>query len=71
MAWRWWLHYKQYGELPIEMAVYMRKMQKKYNWLPQSVKINKAELEQLKQILIEQPNLFLDEIAIVFGIQNR
>ena len=45
-------------------------MAKKYNWLPKSAKINEAELEQLRTILIQRPDLFLDEIALIFGIQT-
>ena len=65
----WWLHYEQYGELPIETTNYMKRMQKKHRWLPKTAKISPADLETLRAIIMRRPDLFLDEIAIVFGIQ--
>ena len=48
----------------------MKKMRRKYGWLPELAKINTAELAILKQIVDNRPDLFLDEIAVVFGLQT-
>ena len=67
---RYWLHFELYGELTHETATFMKKMRRKYGWLPESAKINTAELAILKQIVDNRPDLFLDEIAVVFGVQT-
>ena len=67
---RWWLHFELYGELPFETEEYMRRISKKYNFLSKSARLDHAELNQLKAILDNCPDLFLDEIAIVFGVQT-
>lgn len=45
-------------------------MSKKHNWLPKTTKISQADLQKLKDILIQRPDLFLDEIAVVFGMHT-
>ena len=70
MARRWWMDYEMYGELPIKTVAYIRRVKKRYNWLSEKAKINQAELQQLKEIIYNWPDLFLDEIAIVFGMHT-
>ena len=48
----------------------MKQVAKKHNWLPSTAKINQQELDQLRTIVTNRPDLFLDEIAVVFGIQT-
>lgn len=37
-------------------------------WLPKHTKINEADLHKLKEIVNRQPDLYLDELALFFGI---
>ena len=67
---QWWLNFELYGELPYETQAYMKKIWKKYRWLPEGVLINEDELQQLKQIIDKRPDLYLDEISLVFGIET-
>ena len=47
----------------------MKKMQKRHKWLPKTAKISPTDLKILRTIIMKRPDLFLDEIAIVFGMQ--
>ena len=67
---RFWIHFEKYGELPVETERYMARLKSKFNWLPKSSKITADELSQLKEIVDRRPDLFVDEISVVFGIQT-
>ena len=67
---RWYESYEIYGELPSETAAYWRRIKNKHRWLGSNCKLNQSELEQLKGIIDNRPDLYLDEIALVFGIQT-
>ena len=67
---RFWIHFEKYGEIPIETEKYMSRLKTKFNWLPKSARITADELSQLKAIVDRRPDLFLDEISVVFGIQT-
>ena len=66
----WWNSFELYGELPYETREHMKRVQKKYKWLPEGAKINETELHQLKGIIDRRPDLYLDEIALLFGIET-
>ena len=48
----------------------MKQVQKKYKWLPEGAKINEMELLQLKDIIDQRLDLYLDEITLLFGIET-
>ena len=62
------MNYELYGELPYETQAHIKRVRKKYRWLPAGAKINEIELQQLKNIIDNRPDLYLDEIALVFGV---
>ena len=65
---RWWKHYQERGELPYESAIHDRKMRAKYNFLPKNSRMNDDDLAALKQILDQQPELYMDEVALALGL---
>ena len=65
---KWWKNYEQYGELYYETMAHLQSIRKKYKWLPKRAKINEADLQKLKEIIDRQPDLYLDELALVFGV---
>ena len=67
---KWWLSFELYGELPYETAAHIKRVRKKFRWLPEGTKINERELLVLKGILDKSPSLYLDEIALIFGMET-
>ena len=67
---RWWCSYKKYGELPYETIAFNRTLQKKYKWLSSRANITEEELQVLKGIIDSRPDLYLDEIAVAFGMET-
>ena len=64
--WSWWGTCVEWGELPYH--VQKRKVQMRgYH---KNMWIDKRELTQLKLIVDEYPNYYLDEIALTFGIET-
>ena len=66
---QYWLHYELYGKLPHKMWAYLRQTRKKYHYLAPASKINKMELDILKEIINNWLYLFLSLIAINFGVK--
>ena len=62
---RWWGIYIEWGELPY----YAKKRKGRHDRLSKSTTINDNELLQLKMIVDRNPNLYLDEISMLFGME--
>ena len=67
---RWWSIYENFGELPYAVKAIKKDMKKKYGSMSKAAKINDMELLQLKRIIDEYPNYYLDEIALLFLTQT-
>ena len=67
---RWWKLYIEWGELPYVVKQKQRKMREKMYSMGSRAAINDHELLQLKQIVDDNPNLYLDEISLRFGIKT-
>ena len=66
---RWWNLYDGWGELPHVVKKRKQQIKKKYGTVMlKRAKIDDGELIQLKKILDDHPNLYLDEIALAFHI---
>jgi len=63
---RWWDTYLEWGEL----SFYVKKRKEDTKGYGRNMKINERELLKLKSIVDKHPNYYLDEIALVFGIDT-
>jgi len=67
---RWWDAYSKWGELPCHVKVRKAQLKKKYKSMSQNAKINDGELLILKQIVDANPNYYLDEVTLLFGVKT-
>ena len=67
---RWWNVYEQWGEIPYNVKIIKKQMRKRYGVMSKTTKVTESELLQLKCIVDTNPNLYLDEIALMFLIQS-
>ena len=67
---RWWKIYMEWGEIPNVVKKKKRKMKAKMISMGSRAAINDSELLQLKYMVDEDPNLYLDEIALRFAIKT-
>lgn len=61
---RWWETYLEWGELPC----YVKKRTMAMTGYHKNMAIDEHGLSKLKSIVDENPNSYLDEIALIFGI---
>ena len=64
----WWEEYLEWGELPWVMTKRKAKLRKKMLLMSSRAAINDHELMQLKDIVDENPQLYLDKIALSFAM---
>ena len=62
---RWWKYYREHYEIKVVINEKMRRLRKKYKWCRC---ISPFHLMELKHIIDEHPEYFLDEIAEEFPI---
>jgi transposase len=58
----WWKHWLQYGELRCETTARRKRERKLFSFVNLSKKVTSAMCEYMRELLIEQPDLYLDEI---------
>ena len=63
--------YEEWGELPYKVAQRKKELQKKYKGARKNESIDDGEILIIKEIVDENPNLYLDEIAFLFGTSVR
>ena len=66
-----WKTYLEWGELPYIVRKTKDKLKAKMNLMGERAIIDNNEMQVLKQIEDENPNLYLDEISLQFGIITR
>ena len=59
---RWWTTYLEWGELPTVVKKKKQQLKKKMHAMGNKAAIDENELLILKQIVDDNPNLYLDEI---------
>ena len=67
---RWWYDYKEWGELQYKVAERKRMLEMRGLHATKNELLNDADILVLKEIVDENPNLFLDELAFIFGIKT-
>ena len=67
---RWWKLYLEWGELPDIVKEKKKKMKNKMLMMGSKAAIDDNELMILKYLVDEDPNLYLDEIALRFAIKT-
>ena len=64
---RWWVVYIKWGELPYNA----KKRKSRLKGMSKNMAVNDNELIILKSIVDRNPNLYLDEISMLFGIATK
>ena len=67
---RWWTIFLDWGELPYIVKLKQNKWKKQLGNMSANASITYSELMQLKNIVDENPNLYLDEIALKFAVKT-
>lgn len=68
---RWWHHYEEWGELPVETSRKKHKYTKLMRQFGRTRKITNELLSTIKAIIEEDPELYLDEIASELARQTK
>ena len=66
---RWWKVYEEWGELPHAVKIRQKNMRKRYGIMSKGAKLNDEELYMLREIVLDHPNYYLDEIALALLIK--
>ena len=66
---RWWKTYEEWGEIPFAAKIRQKKLRKKYGIMSKNAKLSDEEIYALKDIVNENPNYYLDEIALALLIK--
>ena len=66
---RWWYDYEEWGELPHRVAVRKRRLKAWNKGAPRNQVLNDGDVQVIKRIVDDNPNLYLDEIAFQFGME--
>lgn len=64
---RWWYIFLEFGDIPDVVTKRMAELNKLAGRNNNNRALNNEELQKLKTLIDENPNLYLDEIAISFG----
>ena len=67
---RWWNQYLEWGELPYKVRERVKHLKKKYRHAKDNEILNDADILALKELVDENPNYYLDELAFNFGIKT-
>jgi putative heme iron utilization protein len=67
---RWWNTFLEWGDLPYIVTQKKQKWNQKMGNMSANASITDSELLQLKEIVDENPNLYLDEIALDFAVKT-
>lgn len=65
---RWWTLYEEWWELPHKVADRKRKMKGNNTSAKKNELLNDADILLLKEIVDENPNLYLNDLVFLFGI---
>eukprot|EP00555_Chaetoceros_dichaeta_P014713 CAMPEP_0198271402 /NCGR_PEP_ID=MMETSP1447-20131203/49036_1 /TAXON_ID=420782 /ORGANISM="Chaetoceros dichaeta, Strain CCMP1751" /LENGTH=163 /DNA_ID=CAMNT_0043963973 /DNA_START=160 /DNA_END=648 /DNA_ORIENTATION=- len=68
---RWWNLYEEWGELPHKVSNRKQQMKVKYRHARTGEIMDDGDILVLKEIVDENPNLYLDELAFLFGIKTN
>ena len=66
---RWWNIYLEWGELPYKVAERKKAMKGKYKGVRKNELLDDNDVLVLKDIVDNNPNHYLDELAFLFGIK--
>ena len=67
---RWWNIYLEWGELPYKVAERKKAMKGKYKGVRKNELLDDNDVLVLKDIVDNNPNHYLDELAFLFGIKS-
>ena len=67
---RWWYDHEEWGELPYKVAECRRILEIRGTHATKNELLNNTDILALNEIVDENPNLYLDELAFLFGIKN-
>ena len=67
---RWWKLYEEWGELPYKVKERQKRMRIQYKYASKNEILDDDDILALKEVVDENPNLYLDELAFLFGIKT-
>ena len=67
---RWWMMYEDWGEMPYKVLERKKRLMVQYKHARKNELLGDDDILILKEIVDENPNLYLDELAFLFGIKT-
>ena len=67
---RWWNVFQEWGELPYKVRKRKRKIERDYKHAKRNEVLDDGDILALKELIDENPNYYLDELAFDFGVKT-